>query len=388
VADETDFNAQVEQTLTHVTRIILLTLKTPLLIVDLFRNSTLNSMISEGGAERRYLGPQSLLVVAFLLRVCEDYAPNRFKIFEPKLLMPEALQQEKFHYLLEFFLWFAIFSLVRALVVYFSGLTRQEKKFFEQILGYATAVPLVLVISSKLVGTLLVYFGLEKASGGGYYPNVEWFQLAIIGLALLCVTVLYPFALLYRASRRVVTLDPKGSSRKHPSRWVYWWAGSGTVAVMGSQLLFAWSPDFIHRMLPPPVAVEIMDMYLTSKPASATTFPVAMSLKVTNRSNEDVFVDLNGLTLFDQRYGPTPVAEPSPHKQFTKIGKESSEVILVERSVEAPTKANLWIVNLPLTPASSNLLIHNAEPFLFWPPADDCFGDRPTHSCPAKIDKH
>ena len=68
MTDEADFNARVEGMLTNVTRIIALTMKTPLLVVDLFRNSTLTSMISEGGLGRRYLGPQSLLVVAFLLR--------------------------------------------------------------------------------------------------------------------------------------------------------------------------------------------------------------------------------------------------------------------------------------------------------------------------------
>jgi hypothetical protein len=387
VTDEADFNARVEGMLTNVTRIIALTMKTPLLVVDLFRNSTLTSMISEGGLGRRYLGPQSLLVVAFLLRVCDDYLPHRVEIFERKVLMPEVIEREKFHYLLEFFLWFAIFSLVRTAIVSLSRSTGREKKFFEQILGYATAVPLILLASDQVVETLLTYVGWEKVSGGGYWPEIDLLQLAIFAPALLGATVAYPFALLYRANRRVAALDPEHAGRKHPLRWALWRAGVGTVAVLAAQVLFAWSPDFINKVIPEPVVVEILEMHLTSKPTVATAFPAAMSLKITNRSDEDVFVEVSGMKLFAEKHPETAIDVLEPREQFIKIGKESSEVISVKGTVRAPREANWWTVMLPVKPAMTSLSISNAEPFLFWPPMDECFGEQVTHPC-ADVSKH
>jgi hypothetical protein len=387
VADETDFNTQVERTLSYVTHAIVLVMKTPLLIVDLFRNSTLTSMITEGGVERRYLGPQTLLVTAFFLMVCEEYLPHRFQTFERKLLVPEFIEHEKFHYLLEFFLWFAIFSLVRLAAVYCLGLAGREKKFFEQIIGYATAVPLIFLAADQLAETLLIYVGWEKVSSG-YPPEIDFFQLAVFALAALGIALGYPFALLYRAGRRVVALDPQHLGAKHPVRWALWRAAAGTAAVLASQFAFAWSPHFIQTILPPPLTVEILEMYVTSKPASQTTYPLALSLKITNTSDEDRFVNVSGMALVANEDVRVPTAGADPHKELIKIGKDSSEVILVRRSVQVPNNAVSWTVRLPAEPELSARSVSSGEPFFFWPSQDKCFGDNVTEPCATKVDNH
>jgi hypothetical protein len=237
------------------------------------------------------------------------------------------------------------------------------------------------LLSVDILNTLSFYFGWQEVKGLGGVPDINFSLLAVTGLAFIGATVIYPVALFYRASASVLAHGAPHSRHMHPSMWKYWRVGLGTAAALTGQVAFAWSPTFIERILPPTLSIEILDMYLTSRPTSPTTFQIAMSLKISNRSSEDVFVETSDVKLWAAIYGEATILTPPLHKEFARIGKESSEVIVVKRSIQAPEKANLWTVWMRVTPASSTLLISNTKPFLFWPPAEKCFSDDKRTPC-------